>query len=95
MRNVASVEIGFCVENIERSLAFYMRVLGLSFVSEAETTKSHAIKSGLARCMYRVVRLQFPTGERLKLFMPAELPHLPSRRPHSEPLGQVGSAFSR
>ena len=93
MINVAPVEFGFCVSDLEQSLQFYGKVIGLKVVSTIETDAIHAIRSGFAYGAYRVVRLQFPTGERLKLFAPHHTPVRALRKEKAKPLAQTGFAF--
>lgn len=89
----APLEIGYCVADLERSLRFYRDFLGLAFVSEIDTPAEFAVGSGLAASAYRVVRLQLPGGERLKLFAPLRAPEPARRRADPPPLSAVGYAF--
>ena len=93
MTNAAPVEFGFCVADLARSVQFYEEVIGLETVSALETDARSAVESGFACDSYRVVRLQFPTGERLKLFAPHHPPHRAPDRVSPIPLAQVGFAF--
>lgn len=88
----APLELGFCVADLERGLRFWRDALGLAFVSEIRTTDESAIGSGFARSGYRVVRLQLPTGERVKLFEPDRFDRS-GAPPRDVPLGRVGFAF--
>lgn len=67
---VAPLEIGFCVVDVERALEFWRDALGFREVSRIETATKSAIECGFALSEYVVVRLQLPTGERIKLFKP-------------------------
>lgn len=92
----APLEIGFCVRDLESSLAFWRDALGLRFVSRLETGRDAAIASGLAPSAYVVVRLQLPGPgrERVKLFQlsgPAD--SAKPERPKSPPLQPYGFAF--
>ena len=89
---VAPLEIGFRVRNLPHALAFWRDLLGLAFVSELETTPTAARDTGFALSGYRVVRLQLPTGERVKLFSPdlGTDALVPAPRP---PLDLPGFAF--
>ena len=88
---VLPLEIGLCVEDLNRSLAFYRDGLGFDFVSSIVTPAVSATESGFAESGYTVVRLQLPTGERLKLFSPDQTPE--AARPTARPLARVGFAF--
>ena len=87
----APLEIGLCVSDLAASLAFYRDGLGFSVVSDIEQPADKARASGLASGAYRVIRLQAPFGERVKLFLPrsAEPPPPPARAP----LARHGFAF--
>src|ERR1700761_7740440 len=66
--NISPLEIGFAVTDLDRSLAFYRDALGFAVISIIATPKDKALLSGIADTSYTVVRLQLPTGERVKLF---------------------------
>ena len=66
--NVAPLELGFAVSNLEASLDFWRDALGFQEISRIETPDEFARKSGIAPGAYTVVRLKLPTGERVKLF---------------------------
>ena len=55
-------------------LRFYTEVLGLKLVSDAETTPELSTKFGATPHGYRIVRLQTPYGERIKLVQPKRPP---------------------
>lgn len=87
----APLEIGLCVSDMVASLAFYQDGLGLSLVSDLQVSEDKARASGLSASAYRVIRLQAPFGERIKLFEPLSAAPAPiSRRP---PLAAHGFAF--
>jgi catechol 2,3-dioxygenase-like lactoylglutathione lyase family enzyme len=90
-RAAAPLEIGLCVSDMAASLAFYRDGLGFSVVSEIEQPADTARASGLASGAYRVIRLQAPFGERVKLFLPrASAPPPPAV---GAPLDRRGFAF--
>jgi lactoylglutathione lyase len=91
LRNVAPLEVGLCVKSIERSVAFYGKLFGFTAVSRVVTAETPAVSSGFADSAYTVVRLQLPTGERLKLFEPVSSPRL-SDTGH-RPLSKIGFAY--
>jgi catechol 2,3-dioxygenase-like lactoylglutathione lyase family enzyme len=87
----APLEIGLCVSDMAASLAFYRDALGFNLVSDIEQPADKARASGLASGAYRVIRLQAPFGERVKLFLPrAADAALPRAR---APLDRHGFAF--
>ena len=66
--NMASpLEPGIVCVDIDRMLDFYTRVLGLKFVADAETSPEMSTRAGLTSQGYRIIRLQTPYGERIKL----------------------------
>lgn len=91
MTNVAPLEIGLCVADLEKSIAFYRDLLGFAEVSRIPTPAEFALRSGIAEYAYTVVRLQLPTGERLKLFRSSGPVDVPV--PGTSPLSVVGLAF--
>jgi catechol 2,3-dioxygenase-like lactoylglutathione lyase family enzyme len=66
-RTVAPLEIGFCVVDLERSLAFWKDALGLREISRIHTPAQAALESGIAPAEYEVIRLERSSGERVKL----------------------------
>ena len=74
-----------------RPLPFGVMDSRSTFVSDISTDERAAVESGFAHCGYRVIRLQLPTGERIKLFAPATKMTSGHERPR--PLEQVGLAF--
>lgn len=87
----APLEVGICVSDMAASLAFYRDGLGFAVVSEIEQPADKARASGLASGAYRVIRLQAPFGERVKLFLPrSSEPPPPAAR---APLDRAGFAF--
>ena len=91
LQMAAPLELGLCVADLDRSLGFYRDLLGFSFVSRIEMPEHDATASGFAESGYTVVRLQLPTGERIKLFSPTKPPHAPATG--HRPLSQVGYAY--
>jgi len=62
-----------CID-IDRMLDFYTGALGLTLVSDAKTTPEMSRRSGATPDGYRIVRLQTPYGERIKLVQPRKPP---------------------
>lgn len=71
MKMLAPIEIGICCRNLDTLAAFYVEVLGCRWVNDLQVPADKAAPSALADDGYRVVRLQTPWGERLKLLQPA------------------------
>jgi lactoylglutathione lyase len=90
-RNVAPLEYGLVVPDLERSLAFYRDLLGFEEVSRISTPESFAKESGISTVAYEVVRLRLPTGERIKLFSPETV--LSPSQPSETPLSAPGYSF--
>jgi lactoylglutathione lyase len=70
IKMVAPLEPGIVCMDIERMLAFYTEVLGLTFVSDAEATAEMSAEFGTSPNGFRIIRLQTPYGERIKLVQP-------------------------
>lgn len=64
------LEPGIVCHNIDRMLDFYVGVLGLQLVADAQTMPELSEKFGATPHGYRIVRLQTPYGERIKLVQP-------------------------
>lgn len=88
---VAPLEIGLTVRDLEGSLAFWRDALGLAEISRIDNPVDTACSSGIASGAYTVVRLQLPGGERLKLFEPVA--PAGAAHPGERPLSTVGLAF--
>jgi lactoylglutathione lyase len=74
LKMVVPLEPGIVCIDIDRMLDFYTGVLGLTLVSDAKTTPEMSRRSGAAPDGYRIVRLQTPYGERIKLVQPRKPP---------------------
>ena len=75
LKMVAPLEPGIVCQDLDTMLAFYTGVLGLKLVSDAEATTEMSARFGAAPSGFRIVRLQTPYGERIKLIqtkMPAK-----------------------
>jgi catechol 2,3-dioxygenase-like lactoylglutathione lyase family enzyme len=70
LKMVAPLEPGIVCVDIDRMLDFYTRVLGLKFVSDAEATADMSTEFGTSPNGFRIIRLQTPYGERIKLVQP-------------------------
>lgn len=67
---VSPLEPGIVCMDIDRMLDFYTKILGLRFVTDAEASAEMSKKFGAAPDGFRVIRLQTPYGERIKLVQP-------------------------
>lgn len=74
LKMVVPLEPGIVCQDIDKMLAFYTGVLGLKLVSDAEATAEMSARFGAAPNGFRVVRLQTPYGERIKLIQTTMLP---------------------
>ena len=70
LRMVAPLEPGIVCMNIDRMFDFYTQVLGLKFATDAEATPEMSNKFGTGPHGFRIIRLQTPYGERIKLIQP-------------------------
>lgn len=78
---VSPLEPGIVCLDMDRMLAFYTDVLGLTFVSEAEATAELSTEFGTSPNGFRIIRLQTPYGERIKLVQPKKTALQPSPVP--------------
>ena len=81
LKMTAPLEPGIVCNDIERMLEFYVGVLGLNLVADASTTPEMSRRLGGTPHGYRIVRLQTPYGERIKLVQPAKQPPKPNPVP--------------
>ena len=81
LKMTAPLEPGIVCNDIEQMLKFYVGILGLTLVSDADTTPEMSRRLGGTPHGYRIVRLQTPYGERIKLVQPARQPPKPNPVP--------------
>jgi lactoylglutathione lyase len=78
LKMVVPLEPGIVCLDIDKMLEFYTGVLGLKLVSDAEATPEMSRQFRAAPDGFRIVRLQTPYGERIKLIQtkmrPKKLP---------------------
>ena len=86
MNQVAAMEVGIAVVDLDRMLRFYTGVLGCEEVRRSEIPGALSSRLGLAAKGYLCVWLKTPYGEVIKLMSPPEPPavleapeHLTSR----------------
>ena len=70
LRMVAPLEPGIVCIDLDRMLDFYTTVLGLRLASDAEATPDMSTRFGTGPHGFRIIRLQTPYGERIKLIQP-------------------------
>jgi lactoylglutathione lyase len=70
LRMVAPLEPGIVCIDLERMFDFYTQVLGLKFATDAEAFPEMSTKFGTGPHGFRIIRLQTPYGERIKLIRP-------------------------
>lgn len=70
LKMTVPLEPGIVCNNIDVMLEFYTGVLGLKLVADAKTTLELSTRFGATPHGYRIVRLQTPYGERIKLVQP-------------------------
>ncbi len=91
MKMTAPMEIGICVADLARAMAFYEGVLALEKISEIALNEQGSRMSGLGTSGYTVVRLQTHYGERIKLVCPSGAPARPA--PAETPSSRAGLAY--
>lgn len=91
MKMLAPLEIGLSCRDLDSLSAFYRGVLGFAVVGEATVPADKAAQAAMSGGGYRVMRLQTPYGERIKLLQPehAAAPASPTPRV----LDRVGNAY--
>jgi catechol 2,3-dioxygenase-like lactoylglutathione lyase family enzyme len=82
LKMTVPLEPGIVCINIDRMLKYYVDVLGLKLVADAKTPPELSKKFGATPHGYRIVRLQTPYGERIKLVQPNQDP--PKQNPVPE-----------
>ena len=81
LKMTTPLEPGIVCNDIEQMLKFYVDVLGLRLVADASTPPELSKRLGSTPHGYRIVRLQTPYGERIKLVQPAKQPPKPNPVP--------------
>lgn len=67
MTLAAPLEVGLTCQNIEDMITFYQSVFGFEKVGDITVDEKNGTTTSISTSGYRVVRLQSPFGERLKL----------------------------
>src|ERR1700686_3741347 len=73
LRMVAPLEPGIVCIDIDRMFNFYTGALGLRLATDAEATPEMSTKFGTGPNGFRIIRLQTPYGERIKLVQPKKM----------------------
>jgi lactoylglutathione lyase len=81
LKMVSPLEPGIVCVDLNRMLDFYTQVLGLKFISDAEATAEMSTEFGTSPNGFRIIRLQTPYGERIKLVQPKNVSAQPSQVP--------------
>ena len=74
MKMTAPLEVGLVVRDLPSMMAFYQAAFGLTVVADVTVPAGKADEAALSAQAYRVVRMQTPWGERLKLLAPERPP---------------------
>jgi lactoylglutathione lyase len=70
LKQAAPLEVAIVTRDIDKMLPFYRDILGLKFISDVKTPPEMSTKTGATPSGYRIIRLQLPGGERIKLVQP-------------------------
>lgn len=81
LKMMVPLEPGIVCSDIEQMLKFYVGILGLKMVADAKTEPEMSRRLGATPYGYRIVRLQTPYGERIKLVQPNKNPPKPNPLP--------------
>lgn len=74
MKMMAPMEVGLTVKDLPKMLDFYRSAFGMTVVADVSVPAPKAVEAALSAGAYRVVRLQTPWGERIKLLAPEQMP---------------------
>jgi lactoylglutathione lyase len=73
LKMVAPLEPGIVCVDLDRMLKFYTEVLKLEFATDAEASPEMSTAFGTGPDGFRIIRLQTPYGERVKLIQPKKM----------------------
>jgi len=65
-----AIEPGIVCIDLDRMVQFYTEILGLKFATDAEASAEMSTEFGTGPHGFRIIRLQTPNGERIKLIQP-------------------------
>jgi lactoylglutathione lyase len=81
LKMTAPLELGISTQDIEGMIHFYTEIVGLKMVADNYVPPETSRVTGATLHGYRIVRLQTPYGERIKLAQPG----VPPRRSEAGP----------
>ena len=70
LKMIAPFEMGICVNDLEKMIAFYGDVLGFKLISQIDVPADKSSEAGFTSGGYTIVRMQTNYGERIKLVRP-------------------------
>src|ERR1700731_5404767 len=73
LKMLAPLEPGIVCLDLDRMLQFYTEVVGLKFATDAEASAEMSAVFGTGPHGFRIIRLQTPYGERIKLIQPKKV----------------------
>src|SRR5258708_39877964 len=73
LKMVSPLEPGIVCIDLDRMLKFYTEVLGLTFATDSEASAEMSTEVGTGPHGFRIIRLQTPYGERVKLIQTTKL----------------------
>ncbi|MGD0627382.1 MAG: VOC family protein [Thermodesulfobacteriota bacterium] len=76
LKMTVPMELSISTVDIDRMLKYYTEVLGLKLVADVKAGPEMSIRTGATPHGYRIVRLQTPYGERIKLVQAGKPPKL-------------------
>lgn len=91
MQQLAPLEVGICVRDLDTMTTFYREALGLSYISTFDVSPVKSKPAGFSADGYKIVRLQTERGERIKLAGPGD--GAKSKEPADYVLERQGSTF--
>ena len=81
LKMTVPLEVGIVCRDIELMLKYYTEVLGLKLASDDKTIPELSTRFGVTPHGYRIIRLQTPYGERIKLIQPNQNAPAPNAVP--------------
>jgi lactoylglutathione lyase len=73
LKMLAPLEPGIVCLDLDRMLKFYTEVVGLKFATDAKASAEMSAVFGTGPHGFRIIRLQTPYGERIKLIQPKKV----------------------
>ena len=91
LKMIAPFEMGICVDDLEKMIAFYVDVLDFKLISRIDVPPEKSSEAGFSSSGYTIVRIQTNYGERIKLVKPMRLAK--PRASGNEVLSKKGNVF--